>query len=351
MTRIHHGRIRGDVGVGCALVAALCTAGAPAQPLIGTIEQHAFVGPVTQQPVLFNIYLPEGYASGTERYPVIYHLHGLGGSQGGPQNTTVAASFEAALAANIIGPVIIVFPNGYTDSWWADSIGGDKPAETDVVAQLIPHVDANFRTIPTRGARVVEGFSMGGFGATKFFSKFPGLFVACVEYDGALVTWQNMLQFHAALAASIFGNSQAYFDQYSPWHWTTLNATVLHDGSGVRMVVGALVPGNRNFRDHLLALDIPVGYVETACGHVLGCLLDAEGLNSAAYIAGALDLCGACYANCDCSTGAPALTVADFVCYQAKFVAGDPYADCNGDSSLTVADFGCFQAEFAAGCP
>ena len=55
-----------------------------------------------------------------------------------------------------------------------------------------------------------------------------------------------------------------------------------------------------------------------------------------------------CYPDC---TGDEALTVADFGCFQTKFVAGDPYADCTGDGQLTVGDFGCFQTAFVAGCP
>jgi hypothetical protein len=55
-----------------------------------------------------------------------------------------------------------------------------------------------------------------------------------------------------------------------------------------------------------------------------------------------------CYPDCN-EDGA--LTVADFGCFQTKFVAGDPYADCNEDGVLTVADFGCFQTKFVAGCP
>jgi endo-1,4-beta-xylanase len=70
----------------------------------------------------------------------------------------VPQSFENAAAQNLIGPVIIVFPDGYSDSFWADSIGGDKPAETDVVRQLVPHVDATFRTIADVRSRVMQGF-------------------------------------------------------------------------------------------------------------------------------------------------------------------------------------------------
>ncbi len=55
-----------------------------------------------------------------------------------------------------------------------------------------------------------------------------------------------------------------------------------------------------------------------------------------------------CYADCNTDDS---LTVADFGCFQTKFVVGDPYADCDADGQLTLADFACFQAKFAAGCP
>jgi enterochelin esterase-like enzyme len=274
-------RAIGAVMVG--LAAAHAVAGGP---LSGHIEQQSFVGPVTGQLVQFNIYLPAGYDApgNTHQYPVVYHLHGLGGSQGGPQIQTVPASFEDARAKGIIGPVIIVFANGYVDSFWANAISGLKQAETDVIAQLIPHVDANYRTIAEPGARAIEGFSMGGFGATKCYAKYPELFAACIEYDGAMVTWPVMLQFHAQQAQEIFGNSEAYFNQYSPWHWTTQNAKTLQAKPPIRMVVGALVGGNQNFRNHLQSLNIPVEYVVTGCGHELPCLLDAQGLESAAFL-------------------------------------------------------------------
>jgi enterochelin esterase-like enzyme len=261
-----------------------------AQSLAGHVESRTFVGPVTGLQVNFNIYLPAGYDQSLERYPVIYHLHGIGGNQGGQQNTTVPASFESAKAQGIIGPVIVVFPNGYTDSWWADSVNSVKPADIDVMQQLIPHVDANFRTIASSGARVVEGFSMGGFGATKFYTKYPHMFAACVEYDGALVTWQTMLQFHTALAAEIFNNDQAYFNQYSPWSWSSVNVQLLKNKPPVRMIAGALVGGNQNFRNHLQALGIPVEYVATGCAHDIGCLYNAQGIASATFIAAHLDL-------------------------------------------------------------
>ena len=57
-----------------------------------------------------------------------------------------------------------------------------------------------------------------------------------------------------------------------------------------------------------------------------------------------------CECRADCNADG-SLTVADFGCFQTRFVAGDPYADCNADGRLTVQDFGCFQTAFVAGCP
>jgi probable HAF family extracellular repeat protein len=57
---------------------------------------------------------------------------------------------------------------------------------------------------------------------------------------------------------------------------------------------------------------------------------------------------GPCYPDCNADGQ---LTVADFGCFQTKFVQGDPYADCTQDGQHTVADFGCFQTRFVSGCP
>jgi hypothetical protein len=62
----------------------------------------------------------------------------------------------------------------------------------------------------------------------------------------------------------------------------------------------------------------------------------------------------ACYANCDNSSAAPTLNVADFTCFLQRFAAGDTYANCDQSTTqptLNVADFTCFLQQFAAGCP
>jgi hypothetical protein len=69
---------------------------------------------------------------------------------------------------------------------------------------------------------------------------------------------------------------------------------------------------------------------------------------------GRIEPCPSCYPNCDGSVAPPVLNVADFICFQQRFAAGDPYANCDGSTAapvLNIHDYVCFQQQFAAGCP
>ena len=69
------------------------------------------------------------------------------------------------------------------------------------------------------------------------------------------------------------------------------------------------------------------------------------------YLTSSVRLSVGCYANCDGSTASPALNVNDFICFQQRFAAAEPVADCDRSGGLNVLDFVCFQSAFAAGCP
>lgn len=73
--------------------------------------------------------------------------------------------------------------------------------ETFHIAQLLPWIDANFRTYAEYDGRAVSGFSMGGFGALKYAAKYYGHFAsvsahsgpASLRRDAGLVThWANV---------------------------------------------------------------------------------------------------------------------------------------------------------------
>jgi S-formylglutathione hydrolase FrmB len=247
-------------------------------------EQKSIVGPTTHQTIGFNVYLPPGYDSGALRYPVVYDLHGLTGSQfEDPQ--WVVPSLEAAMKKNLIGPVIVVFPDGLMQSYYADSADGKMPSETRIIRELIPYVDATYRTVANRQLRAVTGFSMGGYGAMELATKFPALFRVGVAYDAALDTWQTLVMRRASIAQAIFGNDEGYFDKYSPWAFSTANATVLRASVALRLVPGTTYQMfDASFRDHLQGLQIPLDYVETTCPHDYGCAIGAEGAQSWTFI-------------------------------------------------------------------
>ena len=249
-----------------------------------TVLQQSFIGPVTGGEVLFNIYLPEGYETSTSNFPVIYHLHGLFGSQGGDQNNFIPAVFEEALeTGKITKKYIIVFPNGMTNSMWANSKSGHKPVETNVIEELIPYVDANFKTLSTKENRYIQGYSMGGFGAAKFIGKYPELFQSAVIFDGALHTWNTFKDRHADLATEIFGDDEAYFNEYAPWQYFEENTKDLASSICIRIISGGLKLLNLRFRDALVAWEMPFEYIETTCTHNIKCILEQDGINAAIF--------------------------------------------------------------------
>ena len=78
-----------------------------------------------------------------------------------------------------VAPAIYVYINGRRVSHYnmphMDSMGEDV-----FVGELIPHIDATYRTIAERRGRAIEGFSQGGRGTTRIMFKYPELFVSAV---------------------------------------------------------------------------------------------------------------------------------------------------------------------------
>ncbi|MEW6653257.1 MAG: alpha/beta hydrolase-fold protein [Bacteroidota bacterium] len=255
-----------------------------AQTLRGKVLQRSFLGTITNKTIPFSIYLPEGYDNSTERYPVIYHLHGIGGSYTGNQTVTIPSKYEESLDSNYVGKVIIVFPDGYSNSMWADSWSGHKPAETNIVKELIPYIDSIYRTKADRVNRIISGYSMGGFGAVKFIVKYSHLFRAAFLYDGAIHTWATFKNNHSNLALEIFNNDEKYFHLFSPWHYLTQKGVRLRDSIKIQISVGALTNYNRPLKDTLNAYKLFFDYKETGCAHNLGCVLDNNGLSAIKYI-------------------------------------------------------------------
>jgi S-formylglutathione hydrolase FrmB len=146
------------------------------------VKTVAFEAKSVGRTLKYNIALPEKYESTTDRYPVLYLLHGYSG------NYTSWSRHNAQGQARAYD-LIVVMPDG-GNSWfanWAESEDGQKNAWEDcIIKDLIGHVDATYRTIPTREGRAINGLSMGGYGALMLGLRHPDLFCSIGSHSGAL---------------------------------------------------------------------------------------------------------------------------------------------------------------------
>jgi enterochelin esterase-like enzyme len=236
--------------------------------------------------VSYHVYLPEAYElERRRRFPVLYWLHGTGGGVAGIP--FVAGRLDAAISTSRIPPILAVFPNGLANSLWVDSKDGGTPMETVLMKELLPHIDATYRTLPTREDRMVEGFSMGGYGAARLGFKYHQVFGAVSILSGGPLQ-QEFTETPLATAEErawvfkhVFGDDPDYFSQLSPWVLAELNAEAVKSTSRVRMVIGGLdkmLRIVRRFETHLVDLGIPHSYREVAgVDHGSIALLDALG--------------------------------------------------------------------------
>jgi endo-1,4-beta-xylanase len=145
--------------------------------LPATMRHATFKSPSMGIDVGYHIYLPPGYDTGDQRYPVVYHLHG--GRPGAENKAVRLASYvDAAIQKGTIKPTIYVFPNGGPVSWYDMPDLKQGMGESVFVQELLPHIDTTYRTWGTREGRALEGYSQGGRGTTRIMFKHPELFLS-----------------------------------------------------------------------------------------------------------------------------------------------------------------------------
>ena len=156
------------------------------------LRHRTFESTIVGEKVGYVVLLPPGYDDTSRRYPVVYYLHG-GRPGSETKGTGIAPSIVEVQRQAELPPTIYVFVNGGPISHYnvppsnpphqAGTVGADV-----FIRELIPHVDATYRTIADRRSRGLEGFSQGGRGTMRLALRHRDLFATAAAGGGGYAT-------------------------------------------------------------------------------------------------------------------------------------------------------------------
>lgn len=139
-------------------------------------------------------YLPPGHDDlSYRRYPTVYLLSSHGHTGQGlmnwrPWDVDIKTQLDRLFESGLIGPMIVIMPDMWTrfgGSQYINSLGMGR-YEDYLIDEIIPMVDRNYRTIPSRNHRGILGRSSGGFGAITQAMHHPEVFSAVACHSGDL---------------------------------------------------------------------------------------------------------------------------------------------------------------------
>ena len=142
-----------------------------------------------------HVYSPPGYMKGNARYPVLYLVHGAGDSD--DSWTSVGHAnyiLDNLIAAGRAKPMLVVMPFGHTPDRPGIDVLSNDDFGNDLLKDVIPYVEANWRTQSGAGSRAMAGLSMGGAHTLRYGLTHPELFgyvgVFSMGFmDTTLVAW------------------------------------------------------------------------------------------------------------------------------------------------------------------
>lgn len=173
--------------------------GATQEPMVtaipeGTLEERSFESAVLGRTQRYGVYLPAGYDDESQRYPVLYLLHGRGDNLA--SWARVKPELDALIAEGAVPPLVAVMPDAPSSEragYYIDSAytGADLPGarvETMFFTELLPHIESELRVQTDRSGRIVGGYSMGGYGALRYVLAHPETFSAAIVLSPAVYT-------------------------------------------------------------------------------------------------------------------------------------------------------------------
>jgi len=196
----------------------------PEDLVVDQITSPSLEGNPLGDPAMRNmvIYLPPGYDTSDKGYPVVYLMPGLGATERwwacgefspafslmgiAVQNIPeegFASMIDGLIADGKMRPMIIVMPDistAYGGSFCVNSaLNGNH--EDYIVNDIVPYIDANYRTLPSRDSRGIAGHCMGGYAAMYLSMRHPDVFGAVASHSGTLLTAGLLPEMQLIIAA------------------------------------------------------------------------------------------------------------------------------------------------------
>jgi enterochelin esterase-like enzyme len=170
------------------------------------------------------VYTPPGYDEhSTTRYPVLILQHGSGEDETGwTRQGRAQFIIDNLIAAGKARPMIVVMDRGYAQrTGTSPPIGGSSAwlqnlhvafntFEDVVVRDLIPMIDASYRTIPDREHRAMAGLSMGGMQTLFITLQHLDLFAYIGSFSGPIIPNLNVGNLTVNSTPEPFDSKTAY---------------------------------------------------------------------------------------------------------------------------------------------
>jgi enterochelin esterase family protein len=114
-----------------------------------------------------HVYTPPGYERGNDKYPVFYLLHGAGDSDDSWSSVGRAGFIlDNLIAAKKAKPMVIVMPAGHTrrgvNAPGAIATNATDEFVKDLMTDIVPYIEKNYRVQTDRANTAIAGLSMGG---------------------------------------------------------------------------------------------------------------------------------------------------------------------------------------------
>jgi S-formylglutathione hydrolase FrmB len=209
---------------------------------------------------------PSGYYANTsERYPVVYLLHGWSGDYAGwlgdaPQLPNLADEYQC----------IMVFPDGGYDSWYLDSkVDSTVRYESYIIRELLPTIEERYKTQANRAGRAICGLSMGGHGALYVAFRNTELFGAAGSICGGVDL--RPFKKNDWDLEGVLGSPRKHWQNWEDASVVNLVAT-LTPTTAPNLIVDCgigdfFLEANRSLRQQLLAYKIEHEYTERPGEH------------------------------------------------------------------------------------